>query len=319
MNQRFDSSQIFETIDLGLVVLDRDLCVKGWNRWMELHSGLPANEVLGSSIVAQYPNLGEPKYKRLFKSVLTFGNYAYFSQKLHHYLIPLENRHSSVEQMPLMQQSCKASPLRDGQGVITGLFITVHDVTEYVIYENKLLEMTKTDALTRLYNRSFLDKRLTEELERARRFGGTFSVILIDVDFFKSINDTRGHLCGDNTLRHLAVMLQQLVRTVDFVGRYGGEEFCCVLPETGSANACILAERLREEIAAAVFTYENEQYGITVSLGVAEYGKGADSLESLVGLADTALYRAKNEGRNRVVCAANPALRLTTVEVENCT
>lgn len=302
-----DNAQIVDTIDIGLIVLDRDLVVRGWNRWMELHSGIPAEGIVGTPITGHYANLAGQKYSRLFKSVLTFGSYACFSQKLHQYLIPLKNPHPSVELMPFMQQSCSAAPLRDPSGTISGLFISVHDVTEYAIYENKLLEMTKVDALTRLFNRSHLDKRLSEELERTRRFGNPFSIIMIDIDYFKKINDTMGHLCGDNALRQLASILQQMVRTVDVVGRYGGEEFCCLLPETSAANAVILAERLRVKVAETVFTYGTEQFSFTISLGVAEYGD-SNTLELLVGQADAALYRAKREGRNKVVFAEPHAL-----------
>lgn len=304
-----DNAQIVDTIDIGLIVLDRELIVRGWNRWMEFHSGIPAAEIVGTPILQHYANLTEPKYRRLFKSVLTFGSYACFSQKLHQYLIPLKNLHASAAQLPYMQQSCSAAPLRDNQGSIIGLFISVHDVTEYTSYENKLLEMTKVDALTRLFNRSHLEKRLSEELERARRFGNSFSIIMIDIDYFKNINDTRGHLCGDHALRQLAAILQQMVRAVDVVGRYGGEEFCCVLPETSAANAVILAERLRCRVAESIFSYGTEQFGFTVSLGVAECGVGANTLESLVGLADGALYHAKNTGRNRVVCAESAVVQ----------
>jgi diguanylate cyclase (GGDEF)-like protein len=298
-----DNAQIIDTIDIGLVVLDRELVVRGWNRWMEIHSGVDARDIIGSPVMERYANLAEQKYRRLLKSVLTFGNYACFSQKLHQYLIPMKNPHESAEQLPLMQQSCSAAPLRDEQGAITGLFISVHDVTEYTTYENKLLEMTKVDALTRLFNRSHLEKRLSEELERHRRFAAQFSIIMIDIDYFKTINDTRGHLCGDHALRQLAAILQQMVRAVDVVGRYGGEEFCCVLPGTSVANAAILAERLRIRVAEAPFSYGAEQFSITISLGVAECGAGTETLEGLVGSADEALYRAKHAGRNRVVCA----------------
>lgn len=298
-----DNSQIVETIDIGLIVLDRELLVTGWNRWMEIHSGIPATEMIGCSLPERYTKLAEPKYRRVFKSVLWFGSYACFSQKLHQYLIPLKNPHASVDQIPFMQQSCSAAPLRDRQGAITGLFISVHDVTEYATYEKKLLKMTKIDTLTRLYNRSYLEKRLLEECERSRRFGNPISVIMIDIDYFKKVNDTRGHQCGDHTLRTMADILQGVVRTVDFVGRYGGEEFCCVLPETTAANACILAGRLRLKVEEEVFSYGGRQFGITISLGVAEYGTGADTLETLIGAADKALYRAKHEGRNRVICA----------------
>lgn len=309
----FDNLQIFETIDIGLIVLDRELNVIAWNRWMEIHSGISAAEIIDTPIIKSYPNLGEPKYQRLFKSVLSFGSYACFSQKLHHYLIPLKNPHSTTVQLPFMQQSCKANPLRGLDGTITGLFIAVHDVTEYTMYENKLLEMTRIDALTRLYNRSHLEKRLAEELERSRRFGNALSVIMIDVDHFKDVNDTWGHLCGDRTLRRVAEIMQEVVRSIDVAGRYGGEEFCCLLPETGFDNACILAERIRSAVAAEPFACGNVQYQITISLGVAEYGDRVTTLESLIGLADAALYQAKHEGRNRVV-GAEPNRNVQCVE-----
>jgi diguanylate cyclase (GGDEF)-like protein len=125
---------------------------------------------------------------------------------------------------------------------------------------------------------------------------------MIDIDFFKKINDTYGHLCGDQTLRQLAKLLQQMVRTMDIVSRYGGEEFCCVLPETSAVNAFILAERLRSAVEASDIIYGDEKLRITISLGVAEYGPERTSREELVGAADAALYRAKHGGRNRVVC-----------------
>jgi len=301
-------TQIFETIDIGLIILDRDMLVTGWNRWMEHHSGISSRNIVGKSILDVYPTLRESKYTRLFKSVLSFGNYALFSQKLHKHLIPLNNPHESAEQMPLMPQNCTANPVRNEKGDITGLFITVYDVTDYVTYEQKLLDMTKLDPLTRLYNRSHLEKRFSEELERARRHGNIFSVIMIDIDFFKKINDSYGHLCGDQTLRQLAKMLQQMVRAMDIVSRYGGEEFCCVLPETRAENALVLAERLRSAVEASDILYGDEKFRITISLGIAEYSPERTTREELVGAADAALYRAKHEGRNRVVCAGDPTV-----------
>lgn len=300
--------QIFETIDLGLITLDTDLRISGWNRWMELHSNIRAEEIIGSSLIDLYPSLAAPKYTRLFKSVLNFGNYACFSQKLHKFLIPLKNPHNSREQLPHMQQNCTANPLRDDQGVITGMFIAVHDVTEYVTFEMKLLEMTKLDPLTRLFNRSHLEKRFSEEIERAKRHGNTFSIIMLDIDHFKTINDTRGHLCGDYTLRQLAGILQHAVRSLDVVGRYGGEEFCCILPETDLEQAAVLGERLREQVENSPFSYMNERYSVTISLGLSEYGPGGTSLETLIDSADQALYQAKRSGRNRVVRSAAPLM-----------
>lgn len=135
-----DCGQIVTHINMGLAVLDSSLTVRGWNHWMEHHSGIMEQDIVGSSLLSFYPNLAEPKYKRFIGSVFTFGTYAYFSQKLHRYLFKMRNPHSSVDRIPYMQQSCTAGPIRDQQGAITNIFVTVQDVTENVFNEMRLKE-----------------------------------------------------------------------------------------------------------------------------------------------------------------------------------
>lgn len=130
-----ENAQIFESINTGLVVLTNDFTVTGWNRWMEHYSGIAERHIVGTSLLSQYPNLTEAKYQRLIKSVFAFGNFAYFSQKLHRFLFAMKNPHSSVGQIPYMQQSCTAGPLRNDEGKIERIFITVQDVTENVASE----------------------------------------------------------------------------------------------------------------------------------------------------------------------------------------
>jgi diguanylate cyclase len=297
-----DHDQIFENINLGLIILDRDLTVRAWNRWMELHSSIPLHKIQGASILDFYPHLAETKYLRFFKSVLSFGNYAFFSQKLHKYLIPMNNPHHSAGHLPLMQQNCTAGPIRDEQNNIVSIYITVQDVTEYVIYEHKLIEMSRLDPMTMLLNRSHLEHGLLEDIKRSKRFGTALSVMMIDIDLFKTINDTHGHLCGDRIICQVAALIKETVRQIDVVGRYGGEEFCCILPETSSGNACVIAERLRENVEKTKLGFEGQDLHVTVSLGVAEYGDACDTLETLIKAADDALYVSKRSGRNRVTC-----------------
>lgn len=135
-----ESSQIFLNINLGLVVLGQDLRVQAWNRWLEHHSGHLQEVILGKNLLDFYPDLREAKYQRFMMSVFSFGNYAYFSQKLHRYLFPMKNPHSSANLIPLMQQSCTAGPIRDEKGLIQKIFITVEDVTEVVANEIRLKE-----------------------------------------------------------------------------------------------------------------------------------------------------------------------------------
>ena len=129
---------------------------------------------------------------------------------------------------------------------------------------------------------------------------------MLDIDHFKKINDTHGHLCGDYTLRKISELLQELVRTSDILGRYGGEEFCCVLPETPFDQAVVLAERCRDQIAVSPLSCTDQQTRVTVSIGVTGMNRD-DSLDSIIKRADDALYQAKHEGRNRVCSCPAPS------------
>lgn len=162
----------------------------------------------------------------------------------------------------------------------------------------QLLVQTQTDPLTQVNNRRALEVSLTAEWERAFRYSQPLSLLMLDVDHFKSYNDTYGHLAGDAVLRQVAAIISHDARQPDFVARYGGEEFVIVLPETDSEGALFIAERLRYRIEQSVWT----QRAITVSVGVASYGSQADA-ESLLAQADQAMYRAKQAGRNCVMVA----------------
>lgn len=298
-------SQIFETINLGLVILDRDFRVKAWNSWMEMHSGITAEAITGKSIYDFYPSLVEGSFPRIVKSVFAFGNYASYSQKLHKYLFAMENPNGHSAQLPHMQQTCTFGPLRNDQKEIIAIHISVQDVTDFVVYEHKLIQMTKTDGLTGMFNRRYLDSRIIAELDRCRRYNNPLSLMMIDIDHFKKINDVHGHLCGDYALRKIAEHLRQLVRTSDILGRYGGEEFCCVLPETSFEHALILAERCCSEVAASTFCCSDQSTKITISIGITSR-QPDDTMDRIIKRADDALYQAKRAGRNRVCSSPLP-------------
>jgi diguanylate cyclase (GGDEF)-like protein len=177
-------------------------------------------------------------------------------------------------------------------------------VMEAALADNaRLEELATTDPLTRVLNRRALLDRLAGEMERALRYAGTMAVLLLDLDYFKQVNDTYGHLAGDAVLRDLAVVLQSVARSSDVVGRFGGEEFFVVLPETDLVGAHAFAERLRERLAAHPFRpwHDERTLQLTASVGVAAFpGSVVETMDELIGRADAALYRAKAEGRNRV-------------------
>lgn len=166
----------------------------------------------------------------------------------------------------------------------------------------RLEELATTDALTRLMNRRALLDRLSVEVDRARRFKSHVSLLMVDLDHFKSVNDEHGHLTGDDILRQMGTLLAGAVRTIDVVARYGGEEFVVIVPETVTDGAAVFAERLRERIGEHPFDLgDNRTFHLTCSVGVATFPSSrVASTEDLFARADEALYRAKSGGRNLV-------------------
>jgi len=165
----------------------------------------------------------------------------------------------------------------------------------------RLKELSNTDPLTNLFNRRYLTKALNSELLRAERTGDCLSLIILDIDHFKKVNDTYGHQNGDLVLSVIAAEAQTHLRCYDIAARYGGEEFVLVLPGTSLTGGMEVAERLREEIEALAFASPMDKLSLTISLGVAHFPSPlVDDMESLIRQADEALYRAKQKGRNRV-------------------
>jgi diguanylate cyclase (GGDEF)-like protein len=179
---------------------------------------------------------------------------------------------------------------------------TAFETLESTIADNRrLLALATTDPLTRVLNRRALADRLAIEMDRARRYASELAVLLIDLDYFKRINDTAGHLAGDEVLRQLAARIQEAVRTVDIVARYGGEEFVVILPETSPNGAMTFADRLRMGIETREFAVGEGVIRLTVSIGVSTFpAANVASADDLFARADAAMYRAKQDGRNQV-------------------
>jgi diguanylate cyclase (GGDEF)-like protein len=174
-------------------------------------------------------------------------------------------------------------------------------------YVQRVKQLAYLDGLTGIFNRRYFETRITEEIERARRFGTELAVIMVDVDKFKSLNDTFGHLLGDEVLRQVSSLLSRQIRKIDVVCRYGGEEFVILLPQTAPEQALHVADKLRR--AVEEWQFPGVPRALTVSGGVAVFPKHGDSRDELVKAADAALYQAKGAGRNRMLSArsAQPA------------
>ncbi|MEW9799065.1 GGDEF domain-containing protein [Alteromonas sp. CYL-A6] len=185
------------------------------------------------------------------------------------------------------------------------LFIMGFAVSVVQSLVNRLHRQVFTDALTKVHNRHFFYNMTPKLLENASRLNQTMAVIVCDIDHFKSVNDTHGHVVGDKVLRHFTTLLQTQLRKDDVLIRMGGEEFLILLQNCDGETAALLAERLREKVSASPLKHQNKSISITASFGVVDVAPGADLFKG-VNQADEALYKAKDTGRNQVICVNGP-------------
>jgi len=171
------------------------------------------------------------------------------------------------------------------------------------IYLYKEVErLAITDSLTQVFTRRYIMERFTEELARVRLKKMRLSFLMLDVDYFKQVNDRYGHLVGDRVLQSVATKIMENVREIDIVGRYGGEEFCIVLPDTDAAGSLYVAQRVCKSIADSLIKAYDANVKVTVSIGISAFPDDGKSMSSLIDKADWALYQAKKHGRNQVRC-----------------
>ena len=168
-------------------------------------------------------------------------------------------------------------------------------------YHDEIYRLTTVDGLTQVYNRRYFEETLERELARCSRYARSLSLVLLDIDHFKQVNDTYGHLAGDYVLKQLASTIKTRIRREDILSRYGGEEFSLLLPEVDHAGAATLAEKTRRLVEKAHFEFDKQKIPVTVSAGVASVDGTQADAQDLIRVADERLYEAKQGGRNRVV------------------
>lgn len=171
------------------------------------------------------------------------------------------------------------------------------------IENNRLYEISVLDGLTNIYNRRYLEQRLAEEVAYSKRYGKPLSLIMLDIDFFKRLNDTYGHQAGDYVLKQVSQSLSEALREYDVVARFGGEEFAIILPTTPKQKGGSIAERLRLGVCQSEYCFKDQNIECSISLGVSAFPDDAQDTDGLVAAADKALYKAKESGRNQVATA----------------
>jgi diguanylate cyclase (GGDEF)-like protein len=202
---------------------------------------------------------------------------------------------------PVRYLDFRISPVMDSRGQALGRLIVWRDITELKLLQLELNELATRDMLTHAYNRRHFEKLAQAEWARSVRFDHSMSLVLLDIDHFKNVNDTQGHQTGDLVLAEFAKLCEQAKRDQDLFARWGGEEFIFLLPETEGKQAFLFAKRLGKLISETPIKGNNELVNITCSLGITSSNANQDSLESMFRRADDALYEAKHAGRNRAV------------------
>jgi diguanylate cyclase (GGDEF)-like protein len=220
--------------------------------------------------------------------------------------IPLRCRGRLVGVLALHARGRAARLAPPRERMLQGLLEPLAVAIDAALLLKKSQELSVTDDLTHLYNVRYQNAALRREVSRSRRYRVPVSLIFLDLDGFKSVNDRHGHLWGSRTLIEVGAVIRSVVREIDVVSRFGGDEFTVILPQTDARGARVIAERLRQRIAATVFLRAHGlEVKLTASFGIATYPDHGRTEEDLVNRADQAMYAAKEAGKNRVQSARN--------------
>ena len=298
--------QMLQTIEVGLFVLDKDAQIKLWNSFMENHSGVRVAQAKHQNLFELFPQLPKAWLERKINAVFQLKSRAYSTWEQRPHIFQFKAVRPLTSEAHWMYQNLTITPLLGLDGEVSHVCVLIYDVTDiatnrmHLVQANqKLAELSRRDSLTGLANRGYWESCLKNEFSRMVRYQNFASVIMLDIDKFKPINDTYGHHVGDEVLRQVAKLLEAGLRDTDTVGRYGGEEFGILLPNTNAMDAFSLAERLRQSIANHTFVCEQHQLRLTISLGVAQQDVAMDHYLDVLKAADHALYQSKRNGRDQ--------------------
>ena len=297
---------MLHTINVGLVVVDRDFRIQVWNEFMQNSSGLKATEVIDHVIFELFKEIPEEWFKNKINSVATLDNQSFTSWEQNPYLFKFKNYRPITGAVEYMYQNTTFIPLSSPSGEINHIGIIVYDVTDMAVSKQELeasnteLEkLSRTDKLTQLNNRGYWEECLQSEFLRVKRTQQPSSLVIFDIDHFKKVNDTYGHMAGDEVIRQTSAALRESIRETDIAGRYGGEEFVVLLINTKPQDALIFAERYRKKIENLTVKYEDLEIKFTISLGISGATEETEDHMAWLALSDQALYVSKESGRNQ--------------------
>ena len=301
---------MFQTVDVGLVVLRADYRIQVWNGFMENHSGLTPRQVRDRYLFDLFSEIDEDWLRRKCDPVILLKNRAFTIWEQRPYIFKFRNYRPITGSAEYMYQNCTIFPLTDTRGVVTHLCIIIYDVTDVAVsrmelesMNGRLQTLSKTDFLTGLHNRGAWEDALINEFKRVKRSGHQSTLLMVDIDHFKRVNDTYGHAAGDVVIKQVAVAVKKNLRSTDIAGRYGGEEFAVLLVDTSADQALFFAERLRKNVEAMQIEFNQQLLNVTVSIGLGDFQADLQQYRDWIERADKALYQSKAGGRNQVTKA----------------
>lgn len=296
-------------LNTGIIILDDKFNILMWNRFLEVHANKSDKQVIGKSIFAVFPELPKKWFERKLSSVMQLKTQSFCGWEQRHHLFELSHSRPITTDSDFMAQNCTFLPIAV-KGGVDRICILIEDVTDVCHYQtqlNKALQelalSNRIDGLTQAFNRKHWEECLASEFSRAHRYKQDLALMMLDLDLFKLLNDTYGHLGGDKVLVETSTVINDILRMGDLFGRYGGEEFAVILPNTTLEGAKNVAERIRKAIENHAIDYQEAKINVTVSIGVAVMDAHDTRYEDLISRADIALYKAKHLGRNQVCLA----------------
>ncbi|PJE55924.1 GGDEF domain-containing protein [Marinomonas sp. BSi20584] len=299
---------MLQHIDVGLVVLNDKYEIKLWNSFMENHSGVSSSIAKEQSLLRVFPGINSNWLEQKLDNVIALRTSIFISWEQRPHLFPFKSYRPITGMADKMYQNVALRPITNADGTVKFVCMVVYDVTDVATNKESLSNanqkldfLSKMDPLTHLFNRGSVDKKLNSVFDMFLSGAGSHSLVMTDIDFFKKVNDQYGHPAGDLVLQAVSKVLGSSIRKTDFVGRYGGEEFVILLPNTDAAGALFFCESVRKKIADLKIKTANHEISVTMSFGISEASRSDKVPCDWLGRSDEALYKAKENGRNQSV------------------
>ena len=307
MNIDWLSGPLLQQLNSGVILLNNQLQIVYINPYICRRADIQLELVQGKDLFSVFTDAPKAWLSRKLNSVLSLQSPAFSSWEQRQYLFKLPHLRPVSSANQYMAQNCNMMPLTEPRTGEQFVCLLIEDATDAYVYQSQLqqsnlqlLQVNRLDGLTGVLNRNYWQQQLEVEVQRAGRYQHPLSLLFFDLDKFKRLNDDYGHQAGDIVLIEVAKLIGSLLRETDLFGRYGGEEFAIILPDTPLQGAIEVAKRICRRVAATPIEYQQQQLMTSVSVGVSQFST-AVTADELIQHADLALYQAKRNGRNQVV------------------